>query len=46
MDSGVKAYSDKDRKAEGDENVADTEAGDAVEALSGLVSSCPWVTAL
>lgn len=50
IDSGVNAYSDKERKAEGDEKVAETEAGDAVEALSGLVSSfpcpCPWVTAL
>jgi hypothetical protein len=52
MDKGVKAYSDSDRKAYGDEKVAeaDTDAGDAVDALPArvsCVSSCPsWVKAL
>ena len=49
MDSGVKACSDNDTKADGDEKIAeaDTETGEAVEALPALVSSCPlWVRAL
>lgn len=46
IDSGVNAYSDKDRNADGDENVAETEVGDAVDAPSPRLSLSPWATAL
>jgi hypothetical protein len=46
MDKGVKAWSDIDRKAEGEVVAAETDEGDAVDAQSVVVSSSACVAAL